>query len=219
MKYLKILCLLIAMTHFAAITTAQESINTEVFKSSFKPTATGGDICYNGKKHSFRLRAGGKKITLAAPKGQQDNQMYLQIDGVPFQASLVPLPQQMLGSVRLENLTYQQQREILEGYVKYEIDYLENELKMKLSNMRKEWVYINNRLYYIWRFEANYGSVSSQVVKPVVAQVYYSTVCFNQVLDLNRPVFKGDDVNKVKGQIDKIATTLRLYSTAKPPQI
>jgi hypothetical protein len=95
--------------------------------------------------------------------------------------------------------------------VDFEMDYFRNELKLDCRNMKKEWIFIDSKLWLIWSFDAIAQDVSEQLAKKTKSQVYSSTICFNQVLDLNIPVFQNDDIVKIKVLITDLMSSLKMF--------
>jgi len=189
---------------------AQADINTEVFTSHITFNAAGANVAYIGKGHSFTVDVIGTDVKEAPQGGSQPNQNFVIVNKDIVQASLVPLPQPIADGVMLSKLTDDQIKRTLEGYVDYEIDYVDKQLNLSPTNIKKEFKTINNKLYLLWYFEFKPEGGSDVAVK-MSAQVYISTLCFNQVLDLNMPLADKNDYNKFEAQLEKIAATLITY--------
>jgi len=90
----------------------------------------------------------------------------------------------------------------------YELDYFKNELKIKTVNLNTEWKTIHSRLWLIWSFDVPVQKKDLNASKQVNHQIYASTICFNQVLDLNIPLLPGDNLEQSGDLIIKLMSTL-----------
>lgn len=180
---------------------AQTNIQDEAFEFSFVSKKNGGQFLYNGKQHSFTIDITSDSIqTTEYPN-------YIIVGKQVVQTSLIPLPETTLDLVRL---TTDQQKEALNGYVDYEMDYFKNELKLSCQNLKKEWTTFSSKIWLVWSFDVNAQSLGENVAYPTKSQIYASTICFNQVLDLNVTLFEKDNFAKSKELINKLMSTLKL---------
>jgi len=191
---------------------SQEDINSESFKFSFVPGNGEAKVIYNGKSHAFSFMLSGKTIKQSKTNGKSGNMEFIDVDTAILQTSFVPLPQPIPGGMLLSQLTEQQQRETLDGYVNYELAYLREDLKLKLKNSHKEWLTINSRLFLIWSFETERPPSTSETIKTFSGQVYFSAICFNLVLDLNTPFGGQSRLEPSKKFLAQIANSLTTYN-------
>jgi hypothetical protein len=152
-------------------------------------------IAYAGKDHSFTLEIG------AYTAKPSDIPGFITIDKQIVQSTLVPVAR----SIDLTGLTVAREKDILLKYMNYELDYYKKKLKQHYSHLQTEWVSLQGRLFLVWYFDMpeNYKLVSRQV--------YASTLFYDQVMDLNAPVFKADDWGKARGLLVKLAGTMKTY--------
>lgn len=183
-------------------TLAQSDINNEEFQLSYLAKEGGAQFLYNGKAHAFSINIKADSIKTT------DYPNYVIVDKRIVQVSAIPLQPT---TIDLSGLTIDQQKAGLSGYVDYEMDYFKNELKLNCQNIKKEWVTINSKLWLIWSFDAIALDVSEQLAQKTKSQVYSSTICFNQVLDLNVPVFQNDDIVKIKVFITDLMSSLKMF--------
>lgn len=174
---------------------AQTPIADEEFKLGYTPNEKGGTVLFQGKSHSFALDIVGKEVKTT------DNPGFFVVDNHIVQTSTVPLPSSKLD---LGHLTEVQQKQALSAYVDYEMDYFRKELKLKISDLKKEWVVINSRIFLVWHF-----NLPAAKENQVSQQIYMSTICFNQVLDLNIAILKGEDFPEQQERLNKLANTLK----------
>jgi hypothetical protein len=198
------------------LTFAQTDIDNEAFKSTFVKTKDGGKVIFNGKSHAFSIDIPGKVVTEEKVRNATGNQNFIHSDGVIIQTSWIPLPQPIPENMQLSNLSIGEQKQTLDGYVNYEFDYFENDLKTKPLNITKEWVTVGSRLFLVWSFNFKLEKPNPDVEKQSVKQIYFSTVCFNQVLDLNMPVFEMNKFSDYKEILKKISGTLKTYDKHLP---
>ena len=209
MKVLIKLSLLLFFLSICSLAMAQEDINTEAFTFNFSPNDKGADIVYLGKSHSFGLNIVSPAVSREQVQGTDNNQSFIKIGKDVIQFSLVNLPQPIPASMQLSKLTDDETKETLEGYVNYELDYFNKGLNLTTNSVKKEWKTINARLYLVWYFE--FKAPGTDADKKFAAQIYYSTICFNQVLDINTPLYSKDDFERSKTLIETIAGTLTNY--------
>jgi hypothetical protein len=191
----------------------QSEISSEKFRYIFKSIKNGGEIIYNGKNHYFSINVIGKKIRQADVENSnnESNQNFVIIDNVTVQTSIVPLPQTLPKSYNLSKLSSIQKKELLDGYVNYELDYFKNELNLNLDNVKKEWKIINSNLFIFWYFEMPISKNSELNTK---RQIYVSTICFNQVLVINVPIFKETTIQKYLPLVTKLAESVKMLNQA-----
>ncbi len=190
---------------------AQSDINNETFNYHLKPTPTGALVIYNGKTHSFTFDVQGKKFKETKAANNTENNNFIGLGKSVIQTSLVPLPQPVPQSFHLSNLTLDQQKEALNGYVDYELDYFTNQLHVKVANLKRSWETINGKLFIVWYFDSEMMKTGAQTVSKLPSQIYMTTVCFNQVWVLNTQ-FGEPEVEKPKALLTLIAGTLKLYN-------
>ena len=181
---------------------AQDDFYTEEFELSFSTTMNGGEFVYNGKAHSFKIKVVSDSIRTT------EHPNFITVGNRIVQSNAVPLPSSRLD---LKKLTIEQQKEVLNGYVEYELDYFKNEIHLVCQNLQLEWVTVDARLWLIWSFDVPKQKATEGTSKPATSQIYASTICFNQVLDLNIPVLKGDSKAKCKEHIHELMNGLKLF--------
>lgn len=208
--YRSVLLLFLLANSFLAF--GQEDINNESFESKFVAQNGGGKVVFNGKSHAFSIDIVGKNVKLQGVAGTDNNQCFIDCDGEVIQTSWVPIPQPMPSAMHLSKLTKEQETEILSGYADYELDYFKSELKLKITDLKKEWLTINSKLYMVWYFDVKPLKTEHNDADNIVRQIYFSTVCFNQVVDLNMPIEKIEHTKAGIELLKKVAATLKFYN-------
>lgn len=155
-------------------------------------------IAYAGNGHSFTLEVG------AHTAKPSDIPGFITIDKQIVQSTLVPVSK----TENLNALTPAREKAILLDYMNYELKYYRKKLNQRYTNLQTEWVEFNHRLFLIWYFDlpANYKVVSKQV--------YASTLFYDQVMDLNAPVFKATDWGTARGMLVRLAGSMKIYDKA-----
>jgi len=93
------------------------------------------------------------------------------------------------------NLSMNDQKELLQVYSKYELDYFRNELHIEVINLNSQWVVTKSIGWFIWYFRV--GNVPTQVEKRTEIQLFATTmVGADKVLTINAPILTGDDFAK-----------------------
>jgi len=201
--------LLILLLAFCCISIAraQDDINNENFTYTFKTGDSGALLTYNGKSHAFSFGIPGKNVTQQEVDTKQPNQVFINAGKTLVQVSLIPLPQPIAPAVQLGSLTDDQIKGTLEGYVQYEIDYMKNDLKINPHNLKKEWKTINSKLVLVWYFEFDVSKKEAD--KTVTAQAYISSICYNQVVDLNIPLYTPGDADAANTLLASIQASFK----------
>jgi hypothetical protein len=194
MKKFYLLLSLLAST--TLLFSQDESPAREEFDASYVASKTGGLIVYSGENHSFTIEIKAKDVKTT---GQAN---YLVIGNQIVQSAILPIPKKTdLGSVPLVR-----QREILRTYIDYELGYFRNSLKQSYTNLKMDWEIINGRQFVYWHFD-----MPKDDNKHVKKQIYLSTICFDQILDLNAPVF--DDFYKAKDLLAQMGNSIKFYDS------
>lgn len=154
-------------------------------------------IAYAGNGHSFTLEVG------AHTAKPSDIPGFITIDKQILQSTLVPVAKSE--NLDLNALTPAREKAILLDYMNYELKYYRRKLDQRYTNLQTEWVELNRRLFLIWYFDlpANYKVVSKQV--------YASTLFYDQVMDLNAPVFKATDWGTARGMLLRLAGSMKTF--------
>ena len=152
-------------------------------------------IAFAGKDHSFTLDVPFKTTKPSDVPG------FITIDKQIIQSTLVPADKAMNHS----STEAAKQKELLLKYMNYELAYYKKKLKQNYSNLQTEWITLKGRLFLVWYFNMpeNYKLVSRQV--------YVSTLFYDQVMDLNAPVFKTDDWGRARNILVKLAGTMKTF--------
>jgi hypothetical protein len=86
------------------------------------------------------------------------------------------------------------EKELLDTYSKYELNYFKNELGVDVINPSSQWVVTKSKGWFIWYFRV--GNAPSQVDKPTAIQLFASTVIGDKILTVNAPIQTDGDFNK-----------------------
>ena len=86
------------------------------------------------------------------------------------------------------------EKQLLDIYSKYELEYFKNELGIEVINPNSQWVVTKSKGWFIWYFRV--GNTPIQVEKQVIIQLFASTVIDDKILTVNAPILSGDDFNK-----------------------
>ncbi len=153
-------------------------------------------LVYSGDTHSFTMDITGKTIKPSDIPG------FANIDRQIVQSTLVPVPQH----TDLTNLTQEKERIVLTKYMNYELDYYKKKLKQNITNLQTQWLTLHGHLYLVWYFDM------PKDYKLVSKQLYFSTLFFDQVVDINAPVFKANDFLRAKSIVVKLAGSLKTFN-------
>ena len=152
-------------------------------------------IAYAGEYHSFTMEAAGREVKPSDIPG------FITIDKQIIQSTLIPVDK----SIDLSRPDPSREKDILTKYMNYELGYYKKKLRQDYSHLQTEWVTLQGRLFLVWYFDMpkNYKLVSRQV--------YFSTLFFDQVMDLNAPIFKAGDFARAKALLARLASSMKTY--------
>lgn len=86
------------------------------------------------------------------------------------------------------------QKQLLDAYSKYELDYFKNELGIDVINPNSQWVVTKSKGWYIWYFRV--GNMPTAVDKQTTIQLFASTVIGDKILTVNASLLSDGDFNK-----------------------
>lgn len=177
----------------AVLAFSQAKYEAEMFKAALMERKTGAYVVYTGDKHSFMLTIE-EKIT---PSKQAN---VVKIGNKLLQCTIIPFSTKL----RFDSLSDEERMNNLVGYMKYEMDYIKEQLKSKNLNEQYELATLNGRVFLFWYYDM------PKTCKTIEKQCYLATICFDQILILNCPVEKSPLLNDAKLFMVNIARTLKL---------
>lgn len=86
-------------------------------------------------------------------------------------------------------LSMPEQKQLLDAYSKYELDYFKNELGINVIDPNSQWVVTNSKGWFVWYFKV--GNLPVQVDKQTAIQLFASTVIGDKILTVNAPLLPG----------------------------
>src|SRR5579863_1876730 len=191
MRLFSVLILLTTTISAAAQTAPTENIHASLLTGKKKSL-----IAYSGQGHSFTLE-------IAPTAKPSDVPGFITINKQIFQSTLVPVDK----SIDISSLTPAREQDILTGYMNFELSYYKKKLHQNYSNLSTQWVTLQNRIFLVWFFDI------PQDQKLISRQIYVSTIFYDQILDLNAPVFHPEDAGKAKALLLRLAGTIKTYDT------
>jgi hypothetical protein len=153
-------------------------------------------IAYAGQDHSFTLR-------VAPTAKPSDIPGFITVDKQILQSTLVSVDR----SIDLHDMTPAREQDILTRYMDFELSYYRKKLHQNYSNLKTEWVTLQNRLFLVWYFDIPKNQ------KLISRQIYVSTLFFDKIMDLNAPIFHPEDAEKAKALLVGLAGTIKTYDT------
>lgn len=175
---------------------ANGQYKAEEFEATLLEANYGALLLYNGTTNSFSIKFVSKSVE------PTDKPNFLRVDNILMQSSITPFQQKL----DFNNLDKSTQKRYLRGWKLYEKEWIEEQLKIKLTE-KEEFIEISNRTFLYWTF----SMPRSNEPGSVDSQVYLVAICFDQLLVLNGPVEKGKEEGVVKDKFLTIARTLTLY--------
>jgi hypothetical protein len=165
------------------------------YESALIPMKDGAVFAFTSDKKSFTLDILSNKIQ---PLEQKN---FVMIDDWIFQAFVLGFD----NPKNVDLTTEEEQKRSLSQYVKYEVDYYKNEVGYSCDSLKFEWGKINEKYFYFWYFN------TPPELETLQKQMFLTTICHDQFLNMNIPLEKTKDFNKGKDFLVGIAKTLKLY--------
>jgi hypothetical protein len=175
---------------------ASGQYEAERFEATLLQAKYGALLVYNGQANSFTLKFESKSIE------PTDRPNFVIVDNILMQVSITPFTQKL----DFNNLDNGTQKKYLTGWKAYEKQWVEEQLKTKLTE-EEDFIEISNKSFLYWTYDMPKNKTKGSVDK----QVYLVTICFDQLLILNGPVENGKKEETTKDKLLTIAKTLTLY--------
>jgi len=134
---------------------------------------------------------------------QQNN--FATIDGQTIQITPLKFSDYKKG-INEQNISNQKQ--LLEAYSKYELEYFKNDLGAYFANPNSQWVVIKSKGWLIWYFRVN--SVPAQVDKQTKIQLFASTIIGDNILTINAPILTEDGFTKAGLIVNEMMESLTI---------
>ncbi len=100
------------------------------------------------------------------------------------------------------------EKQLLEAYSKYELEYFENELDIDVVNPNSQWVVTKSKGWFVWYFRV--GNIPAQVDKQTTIQLFASTVIGDKILTVNAPIQSDGDFNKAALIVNEMMESLNI---------
>lgn len=105
-----------------------------------------------------------------------------------------------------ENLN--SQKELLDAYSKYELEYFKSNLGVEVINLNSQWVVTKSKGWFIWYFKVD--KVPTQVDIQTEIQLFATTIIGNEILIINAPIMTGGDFSKAALIVDEFMEALTI---------
>lgn len=178
-KITRIAFLLFCFLPAAFITHAQDRYTVLEIRLDTSVTKSGRKLTVDGREEKIRFALPGQ-VTMMDPSG------LLTIDSQLVQVTLLQMDSAVAGTG---------EQQALRAYSKYELDYLEADMKIPLINPQNQWVTTKSgRGWLVWYFRV--GKLPLPVQFPVEVQLYASTLIGDKVLTINAPIMEKGNFGK-----------------------
>jgi len=176
---------------------AQDSNNEEP-ELNFTKKDKLSEISFSWNNHRIRFEVEAKSIKQLDAKG------FFDADGQVVQFSTVKIP----SNVDLMNLNDEKEISILRGYVQYEFQYFQNELKLEVKDLKIDTKTLNGKNFIEWEFRVT--TKPNQQINKTNKQIYYTAVFWDRVVSINSPVMLNDDDKRIEKKLELIAKSLKV---------
>jgi hypothetical protein len=180
--------LLVVLSHIIALSQSQKYYPAEEFKSFLISKKKSVIVIYNSLKHSFTMEIAGDSIKPdAKPYLLTVNNKILKTNLIQFQRKF-----------GFDNLN--------EEFLKQNLIGVMNHLKIQHHDSKDlgkkyEFITLNGKTFLFWTSEMPKSN------KTIDKQYYLETICYDQVVVLNVPVMKGEEIT-LQSTYDNIKTFL-----------
>lgn len=199
---MKILIFLMSFLVITGSVMGQSTDLKEKFELSFiKKKDTRGQFLYKGFSHTVTIEFDADEIQTT------QNSNFVIVNKQILQTTIKPIKDT---TADFNNLTGDMQKTLLGKYVDGEMEYVNNELKMYSRNLKKEWLTIKSRLWLVWSFDIENLKTDEPASLRLKKQIYASTICFNQIIDLNTPILQSTDPSDARKLLTKILPGIKL---------
>jgi hypothetical protein len=103
---------------------------------------------------------------------------------------------------------FNNQKELLDIYSKYELEYFKNDLGMELINPNSQWVETKSKGWFIWYFKV--GKIPTKVDTKTEIQLFATTVIGDNIVIINAPIMIGDDFSKAALIVNELMEALTI---------
>jgi len=165
------------------------------YESALIPTKNGAVFAFTNENKSFTLNIIADEIQ---PLEQRN---FVMVNDWIFQAFVLGFD-----NPNKVDLTHEEeQKKSISQYVMYEVDYFKDELGYQCDSLTFEWGSINDKYFYFWYFN------TPAEIESLQKQMYLTTICHNQFLNMNIPLEKIKNFYEGKEFLFEIAGTLKIY--------
>ena len=177
-----------------------QNISQENYTPKFSSTNGVGNIIFCNDSKQISIKLFGKKFE-DVEIGNSDklpNRYFVAVDEVAIQAVLIPIPKNITSAYDMKNLTSEQQKQILSGYMSYEVEYMNSDPETSVHDVSfAEGDSI--RKHIIWNYFFNsYKEEKDTKGDLVIGQFCMSTIVFDKVLTVTIALLKSYDANPVE---------------------
>ncbi|MEP3390669.1 MAG: hypothetical protein ABJO02_20920 [Reichenbachiella sp.] len=166
----------------------------ETFESALIPSKNGAVITYTSDEHAFTVTLNSNSIE------PSDQPNFLTIDGWILQSFILGYDNPKAKDMSVE----ENAKRALSQYVMYELDYFKEQLKLEIEP-KLEWGHMKGLYFYFWYFD------TPPELETLQGQLFLTTMCFNQFLNLNIPLEKGKSFEEAKAYLMNIGKSITLH--------
>jgi hypothetical protein len=106
------------------------------------------------------------------------------------------------------NLSISDEKQLLESYSNYELDYFKNDLNVAVINPNNQWVMTKAGQWLVWYFRV--GDIPTQVDKKTEIQLFASTIIGDKILTLNAPILSESDFTRAGLIVNEMMESLTI---------
>lgn len=194
---------------------SQDNIKDEDFNFVLVKKENEGKVVFSGKQHYFEVSLKGNLDTINVPHQRFDENNFVVIDKKKMlEFTTINVARNILDIYDFNNLSITQQRNVLESYVNYELDYYKKDLGIIIENYQLQVIYDQDRMYYFMSYKIGNNREKSEAA--VEKNIYLITVAFNHILVLNMPLTASQDIAEYSTFLKGLIPSIKYFNKKYP---
>ena len=173
------------------------ALGQQTYEQALIESETGAYIIFTSDSNSFVLHLDSATVE---PLGDGTNFLIL-VDNT-WTLQLFTIGYQNPNNKDIQDLEVQ--KSFLLQYMNYELQYFKDEAKMKIEDQKAGWGPVGDKHFLLWHFDTpDYPTVKKQM--------YLSTICFENFLNINIPLTNEQTFNDGINFLERVAGSLVLH--------
>lgn len=99
------------------------------------------------------------------------------------------------------------QKQLLNKYSKYELNYFKYDLNIDIINPSNQWVMTKTKGWFIWYFRI--GNISGELDKKTDIMLFASTIITDKIITINAPMLTDEDFSQAANIVNEMMESLK----------